>query len=109
MLDGRQIVNQFNEKINSQPDDSAKVWDILDFSNIYADSYSELIIPLLKTGIEISRKIGHRSGEVMCKYNLDFFYFSRGAKVQAIVITIKFMLTNCLNRSRTIMTPMFTL
>ncbi len=74
MLDGQQIVDQFHEKINSLPDDSTKVWDIINFANVYADSYGELIVPLLENGINLSQRIDYKTGEVICRYNLEFIY-----------------------------------
>jgi tetratricopeptide (TPR) repeat protein len=51
-----------------------EVVGIIDFAVIYGDSYGEKIIPLLEKGVALSKKINYVAGEVICNFNLKFFY-----------------------------------
>ncbi len=72
ILDSQQIADNFKAELNLLPDSPEKVWDILNFSNVYGDTLGELIIPILEYGFEVSRKIGYKTGEFICSYNKDF-------------------------------------
>jgi serine phosphatase RsbU (regulator of sigma subunit) len=67
-----QIVSGFHTSLENIQDLKQKVIAIIDFSIYYGDTAAEKIIPILETGVEISRKIGFNGGEAICIANLSF-------------------------------------
>jgi serine phosphatase RsbU (regulator of sigma subunit) len=68
-----EILTEFEEQLALVPDKKEQVQKIMEFLNIYGDSYGGKAVHLIDYGIRISREIEYEVGEVLCFYNLIFF------------------------------------
>ncbi len=68
-----QIISEFKEQLNGIPDKKEKVEAILEFVLIYGDTFGETIVEIFENGIEMSKEIGFKAGEIICYLNLMFF------------------------------------
>jgi serine phosphatase RsbU (regulator of sigma subunit) len=80
ILEGQEIIERFNAKMFSFPDGPEKIWEIIDFANIYADTLGNILLPLLDQGISLSEKIGFKTGEYLCRYNKEFVSMLAGGQ-----------------------------
>jgi serine phosphatase RsbU (regulator of sigma subunit) len=67
-----EIFIEFQNKLDVLADKKSRVQEIVEFSVIYGDNYGVKIIPFLEQGIELSREINDKSGEILCFCNLAF-------------------------------------
>jgi tetratricopeptide (TPR) repeat protein len=78
-----EILNDFEKKISSIPDKKVRINEILEFVNIYGDTFSQKIVPLIEKGIELSREIEYEAGEIICFFNLSFFTSMTQGKIES--------------------------
>jgi serine phosphatase RsbU (regulator of sigma subunit) len=67
-----EILIEFQNKRTSIPDKKKEVHEIIDFVNVYGDSYGSKIIPIIEDGISLSKEMGLESEEIVCYYLLAF-------------------------------------
>lgn len=68
-----EILQEFNQKLATISDKKKQVYEIVNFMTNYGDSYGPAIVPVIDRGINISKEIGFKEGELVCHYNLAFF------------------------------------
>jgi hypothetical protein len=67
-----EILTEFENKLDTIPDKKRYIREIIEFSTIYGDNYGYGIVRLVEKGIELSKEIGDKVGEVLCYCHLGF-------------------------------------
>lgn len=68
-----EIIAEFRQQLDTIPDKKEKVEAILEFVLGYGDSFGDKIIDIFEDGINMSKEINFKAGEVICYLNLMFF------------------------------------
>jgi serine phosphatase RsbU (regulator of sigma subunit) len=67
-----EILTEFQNKLDTIPDKKRYIREIVEFSTIYGDNYGSGIVTLIEKGLELSKEIGDKVGEVLCYCHLGF-------------------------------------
>ena len=83
MKKSNEILEEFQNKLETISDKGIRIQEIVEFSLVYGDCYGFKIIGLLEEGIELAREIGDKAGETLCFCNLAFINRVTGVYVDS--------------------------
>jgi tetratricopeptide (TPR) repeat protein len=72
MLAQKEHILKFLELLKSMPDTKEKVWEVVSFTTTYAETSDPTLRLIHEEGVNTSRRIGYRIGELMCLHNQQF-------------------------------------